>query len=128
MGNIQYKKVITFTDLEVYQRLYRLTLDIHKKILPKLPKSEQFSLKDQLSRSSKSPCALIAEAYARRTSGKEWRKYMREAIGECNESIVHLSLIRDLYSDKVEVDVCNLYIEEYNIAGKQLFKLGESWK
>ncbi|KKR37791.1 hypothetical protein A2361_00255 [Candidatus Woesebacteria bacterium RIFOXYB1_FULL_40_26] len=123
-----YKRVITFTDFEVYQRLYKLTLGIHKEILPKLPKAEQYSLKDQLSRSSKSPCALIAEAYARRTSSKEWRKYIREAIGECNESIVHVSLIRDLYSDKVDTNLCNRYIEEYNIAGKQLFRLGESWK
>ncbi len=123
-----YKKVVTFTDLEVYQRLYELTLVIHKKILPKLPKSEQYSLKDQLSRSSKSPCALIAEAYARRTSMKEWKKYIREAIGECNESIVHLSLIRDLYPGRVDIGLCNQYIEEYNIAGKQLFRLGESWK
>ncbi len=123
-----YKKVVSFTDLEVYQRLYRLTLEIHKEILPKLPRSEQYSLKDQLGRSSKSPCALIAEAYARRASAKEWRKYIREAIGECNESIVHLSLIRDLYPDRVDIDLCNQCIEEYNIAGKQLFRLGESWK
>lgn len=112
----------------MYQRLYKLALNIHTEIHLKLPKSEQFVLKDQLSRSSKSPCALIAEAYARRVYGKEWKKHMREAIGECNESGVHLSLIRDLYSDIVDVNLCNVYIEEYNIAGKQLFRLGESWK
>lgn len=123
-----YKKVISFTDLDVYQRLYKLALDIHKYTLSKLPSSEKFGLRDQLSRSSKSPPALIAEAYARRISAKEWKKYIREAIGECNESVVHLSLIRDLYSKFVDIKKCNLYIEEYNIAGKQLFRLGESWQ
>ena len=36
--------------------------------------------------------------------------------------------IKAVYSDKVDTNLCNRYIEEYNIAGKQLFRLGESWK
>ena len=83
-----YKKVISYSDLDVYQRLYNLAIKVHKEILPKLPKEERCVLIDQLSRSTKSPPALIAEAYARRYSGKEWRKYIREAMGECNESIL----------------------------------------
>ncbi len=123
-----YKKVVTFTDLDVYERLYGLALTIHREIILKLPKEEKFILSDQLSRSSKSPPALIAEAYARRYSGKEWRKYIREAIGGCNEGIVHLSLIRDLYTKIIDIELCNNLIKEYEISGKQLFRLGESWK
>lgn len=122
------EKIISFTDLEVYQRVYGLALRIHKEIIPKLPEQERFGLRDQLGRSSKSPPALIAEGYARRQSAKEWRKYIREAIGECNESVVHLSLARDLYPTRLSAKLCNSLIGEYEIAGKQLFRLGESWK
>lgn len=123
-----YKKVVSFKDLEVFQRLYRLALIVHRDIIPKLPQEEKYGIKDQLSRSSKSPSALIAEGYARRYSGKEWRKYIREAIGECNETIVHLSFVRDLYPKFVATNTCDNLKEEYEIAGKQLFRLGESWK
>ena len=121
-------KIVSFADLDVYKRLYGLAISVHREILPKLPDSEKYGLKDQLSRSSKSPPALIAEGYARRQSGKEWRKYIRDAIGECNESIVHLSLVRDLYSSLLDVKLCNNLIKEYDISGKQLYRLGESWQ
>lgn len=123
------KKVVSFEDLEVYQRLYKAALVVHKEVLPKLPQSERFILTDQLSRSTRSPPALLAEGYSRRTrSGKEWKKYIRDAIGECNESIVHLMFIQDLYPDRVDSKLCGTLIEEYRIAAKQLFRLGESWK
>jgi four helix bundle protein len=112
----------------VYRWLYKSALVIHKQILVNLPKEEIYILIDQLSRSSKSPPALIAEAYARRYSGKEWRKYIREAIGECNETIVHLCFVKDLYLKYINVDLCSKIIEEYEISGKQLYRLGESWR
>lgn len=121
-------KVISFKDLDVYKRLYKLALLVHKEVLPKLPVQEKYGLRDQLTRSTKSPPALIAEGYARRQSAKEWRKYLRDAVGECNESVVHLSLVRDLYPKLIDASVCDNLIEEYEIAGKQLYRLGESWK
>jgi four helix bundle protein len=120
-------KVISFTDLDVYKRLYKSSLVVHKEIVPKLPDKEKYGLIDQLSRSTKSPCALIAEGYARRQTSKHWRKYIRDAIGECNETIVHLSYVRDLYSKFVDVNKCNKLIEEYDISARQLFRLSESW-
>jgi four helix bundle protein len=122
------KKVVSFTDLEVYNRLYDLSLVVHREIIPKLPDKEKYGLKDQLSRSTKSPCALIAEGYARRQTGKQWKKYLRDAIGECNETIVHLSYSRDLYPNYVDVKLCNKLIKDYDISAKQLFRLGESWE
>lgn len=122
------KRVVSFTDLDVYQRLYRLSLVVHKEIIPKLPVKEKYGLKDQLRRSTKSPCALIAEGYARRQTGKQWKKYLRDAIGECNETIVHLSFARDLYPKLVDTKLCEKLIKEYDISARQLFRLGESWK
>ena len=121
-------KVIGFTDLNVYQNLCQAMLKVHKEVLPKLPSSEKFGLIDQAGRASKSPCALIAEGYARRQWGKEWNKYLREAMGECNEMIVHITMVRDLYGVSVGVELCNELIKTYDISGKQLYRLAESWK
>lgn len=120
-------KVVGFADLNVYQNLYQAMLKVHKEVLSKLPPSEKFGLIDQAGRASKSPCALIAEGYARRQWGKEWNKYLREAMGECNEMIVHITMIRDLYGDLVGVELCNELIKTYDISGKQLYRLAESW-
>ena len=124
---MSFKKVVDFTDLDVYQRLYKSAIVVHKKVIPNLPLSEKFGLRDQLGRSTKAPCALIAEGYARRQSGKEWRKYIRGAIGECNETIVHLSFAKDLYPIQNDRKLYSDLIEEYRISAKQLFRLGESW-
>jgi len=35
---------------------------------------------------------------------------------------------KDLYSDKIDITLCEKLIETYNISGKQLFNLGKSWE
>ena len=61
----------SFLDIEAYQILYEACILVHKEIVPKLPKSEKYSLVNQTSRASKSPVALIAEGYAR----KDYKKH-----------------------------------------------------
>ncbi len=121
------EKVRSFQDLDVYQRLYSAMLGVMKEITPKLPPEEKYDLAGQMRRACKSPASLIAEGYAKKNYKKDWQKYINEAIGECNEMIVHLSCCRDLYADRVNLDTINKLIDEYNISGKQLFRLGESW-
>jgi len=58
------KKSGSFEDLEVFQRAYRVSLEIHQKSL-KFPKAEQYALADQLRRASKSVCANIAEGHGK---------------------------------------------------------------
>lgn len=118
----------SFLDLDVYKRSYNAALTVHKEIIPRLPESEKYDLKDQAGRSSKAIPAIIAEGYARKHHKKDWQKYIDNAIGEANEMIVHLSLTKDIYPKFVNVKLCESLIEEYNITGKQLFNLGQSWK
>ena len=59
------KPIKSFRDLEVYQNTYKASVIIMKRIIPKLPPSEKYDLKDQLSRSCKAPPRLIAEGYAK---------------------------------------------------------------
>lgn len=123
------KKVITsFQDLEVYQRLYNLMLKTIKELLPQLPLEEKYDLKDQIRRSSKAAPALLAEGFAKRYQVKSWKKYLEDAIGEVNEMIHHISVCRDVYAKFVDLNLCQELIQEYNIANKQLYRLGQSWK
>ena len=122
------KSIKSFHDLEVYSRLYKLMLIVLKEIVPKLPAEERFDLKDQLRRCCKAGPALVAEGFAKRYQLRSWRKYLEDAMGECNEMIHHLSVCRDVYPDFIDKNLCQKLINEYDIVNRQIFYLRKSWK
>jgi len=83
----------SFFDLEVYKESFSLSLEIEKNIRT-FPKDEKYLLIDQSRRASRAIPALIAEGYAKRASVKEFKKYLRDALGEANEMINHLALAK----------------------------------
>lgn len=120
------KKLITsFRDLDVYQRTYSAMLIVHEELLPYLPPSEKYDLKNQLSRSSKAIPRLIAEGYGKRHQRAGFQKYLDDAIGECNETMVSIEQCKDLYG--IKLDLCDELIKTYDIASRQLYKLAEAW-
>jgi len=121
------KKIVSFHDLEVYQNTYRASIIVMTKIVPNLPDSEKYDLKDQLSRSCKTIPRLIAEGYAKRHQKKGFQKYLDDAMGECNEIIVSLSHCRDIYPKYVSVELCDELIKIYDVSGRQLYRLLEKW-
>ena len=84
-------------DLDVFQRAYSLSLEIHR-TSHSLPKSEQYGgVADQLRRASKSICALIAEGAGRqRGSDVEFRRYLVMALGSTEECKLWCAYARDL--------------------------------
>ncbi len=78
----------SFRDLEVYRTAYETAIIVAKQLLPKLPDSEKFDLRNQLSRSTKAVPRLIAEGYAKRHQKSGFQKYLDDAMGECNETIL----------------------------------------
>src|SRR5437879_889655 len=89
-------RVSSFEDLEVFQRAYRVSLEIHKESL-QFPKIEQFAMADQVRRASKSICANIAEGFAKqRRSSAEYRRYLLMAIGSADEMRVWIRYCLDL--------------------------------
>ncbi len=127
METSERRKIISFRDLEVCQRTYKASILAMTKIIPKLPDSEKYDLKDQLSRSSKAIPRLIAEGYAKRHQRLGFQKYLDDAMAECNETIVSLSQCRDIYAKYIDIKLCEDLIKEYDISGRQLYKLAESW-
>jgi four helix bundle protein len=79
------KRVMSFEDLEVFQRAYKISLDVHRKSLD-FPKIEQTVLADQIRRASKSIFANIAEGYGRQKKLKpKFRRFLNMAIGSSDE-------------------------------------------
>ncbi len=88
-------------------------------ILPKLPESEKYDLKDQLSRSVKAIPRLIAEGYAKRHQKLGFQKYLDDAMAECNETIVGLEMCRDIYKKYMPDSHLDDLIDLYDKAGRQ---------
>lgn len=119
------KKIISFRDLDVYKNTYAACLTVHKRILPLIPEREKFNLYDQLNRSSQAIPRLIAEGYAKRHQRAGFQKYLDDSLAECNETIVSLEQVRDLYN--CNSSECNNLIDIYEIAGRQIYRLREAW-
>ena len=76
---------INFERLEVFQRAYRLSLEVHRASLA-FPDIEQRVLADQVRRASKSICANLAEGFARQAQSKaEFRRFVTMALGSAEE-------------------------------------------
>jgi four helix bundle protein len=121
------KPIRSFHDLEVYQSTYEAMLTVFKNILPKLPKEEEYDLKDQLRRSAKAIPRLIAEGHSKRHQKKGFQKYLDDAMTESNETIVSITQARDLYGSCVDVTLCNELINIYDKTSRQLYNLSVAW-
>ena len=124
-NNKNRKPIYSFKDLEVYQESYKIMLEVSQKILSKLPESEKYDLKDQLSRSTKAIPRLIAEGFAKKHQKLGFQKYLDDAMAEANETQVGLEQVRDIF--QIESELCTDLVKKYEIIAKQLFNLAEAW-
>src|ERR671934_1705758 len=114
--------ISSFEDLEVFQRAYRISLDLHKASL-QFPKVEQFGgLADQIRRASKSICANIAEGFGKqRQSSAEFKRYLLMAIGSADEMQVWLRYCGDL--EYLDQSTCERWRDEYRQIARVLQSL-----
>lgn len=77
-----------FRELIVYRKAFKLAMDIYQET-KKFPKEEQYSLTDQIRRSSRSVCSHIVEAYRKRKKyPKHFISKLSDADSENNETAV----------------------------------------
>ena len=83
--------------LRVFQLSYDVSLDLHRASLS-WPKVEQYGgVADQVRRSSKSVCALLAEGEGRlRGSSREFERYLEMALGSADETRLWCKYAEDL--------------------------------
>jgi four helix bundle protein len=118
------KLIQKVTDLEVYCLSYSIALEIFE-ISKNFPKEEQYSLTDQIRRSSRSVSANISEGFAKRKNGNVFKQYLYSAIGSVEETKTWLDFAKDFsyIQDNLEVELK----EKYTKVGAMLFRLIQNW-
>ena len=117
-------KINSYEDLDVYQRLSRLHLEIHNLSLT-FPDIEKFELASQLRRSSNSAPANLAEGW----NNKHINIYLEginRGQGEIRETKHHLSMAYK--KNYLSEDKFKYFIKEYDECGKMLNGLKNSLK
>ncbi len=118
-------RVETFEDLDVFQRAYRISLEVHRKSL-EFPTIEQRAMADQVRRASKSICANIAEGFAKQVrSAAEFKRYLAIAIGSSDEMRVWARYCLDL--GYIDDGTWQRWRDEYHEISKMLQGLSKSW-
>ena len=113
----------SFEDLEVFQRAYRVSLEVHRQSLT-FPRIEQQALADQIRRASKAIPANIAEGFGKQhRSVAEFRRFLRIAMGSADEMRVWVRYCLDLgYIDEA---TWQRWRDEYQSIAKMLQGLHE---
>ena len=112
------RAVRSFEDLAVFQRAYRVSLEVHRQSLV-FPQIEQRALGDQIRRASKSVCANIAEGFGKqRQSAAEFRRFLMVAMGSADEMRVWARYCFDL--GYIEEAMWRRWRDEYQEIAKML--------
>jgi len=95
-------KTKSFKDLIVWQKAYRLVLEVYK-ITKDFPKSETYGLAQQMRRAAVSLPSNIAEGYGRRHK-TEYKQFLSIAYGSLSELETQYLLSIDLgYTKKSDI-------------------------
>ena len=81
-------------DLTVYQKAYELAMEVFE-VSKKFPVEERYSLTDQIRRSSRSVCANLREAWAKRRYEAHFVSKLTDADGENAETETWIDFARD---------------------------------
>ncbi len=118
--------IVDVSDLEVFQKAYAISLEIHELSL-ELPKHEQFNgLADQMRRASKGICANLAEGFGKQSISKaEFKRFIVMAIGSADEMQLWLQYCQDLgYFKAVQSQALS---KRYREIAQMLSGLHQNW-
>ena len=110
-------KTKSFKDLIVWQKSYKLVLEIYK-ITRDFPKSETYGLSQQMRRASVSYPSNIAEGYGRKHKN-EYNQFLSIAHGSLLELETQYILSKDLKYTSESKDI-NLLLKE---VGSMLYRM-----
>ena len=113
-------------DLVVFNKAYKVSLEIHKVTL-NFPSHEQINgIADQMRRASKGICANVAEGYGKqKISIPEFKRFISMAIGSADEMQVWLRYCRDL--GYVTDSKVKTWSNSYQEIAKMLSGLHKNW-
>ncbi len=115
------------TDLDVYKRSLQGLKFVYKPA-HQIPDSH-LRLRSQIINSGESIPPLIAEGFAKRSSVKEFKRFLTMAMGSSDETITHareIYLLANTYK-RIDKKLCSEVGKEYKIISKQLNSLIKKW-
>jgi four helix bundle protein len=111
-------RIINHRDLEVYRLAHELAVEIHRMTISELPKLEQFEEACQIRKSAKSITVNIVEGFGRRRYKSEYVRFLIFSHASCDETIEHLSLLKDTCSLKSER--AEYFLSKYDLLGRKI--------
>ncbi len=111
-------------DLQVYKLSFELLEQIYQ-LIKKIPRSEIDTI-NQIKRASKSIPANIAEGFAKKSSEKEFKRFLKIALGSSDEVITHLRMLL-IVSPRIKDNVIDLG-KKYKILSKRMNSLHSHWQ
>ena len=106
MGNI-----VTHRDLDVYKKAFDASMEIFR-LSKNFPKTETYSLTDQIRRSSRSVCANLAEAWRKRRYAAHFISKLSDVEAEAAETQVWLEFCVECeYLDR---EIARTLYQKYN--------------
>ena len=114
-----------YRDLLVYQQSYQMALEVSR-LTRSFPRDEQYELARQMRSAARSISANIAEGWGKRQSAAEFRRFLQNAIGSCDEIQVWL----DMSSDEkyITAKQHEHFHGEYAKIGALLHRLWKGWR
>lgn len=119
------KPIKTIKDLRVYNLTFKLAMEIFM-LSKRFPKEEQYSLTDQIRRSSRSIPANIREGFAKRKFEKVFIRHLHDAIGSCEETRTWLDF--GLECGYIEAEDNERLNCAYDEVTAMLYALQSRWK
>ena len=116
--------ISSYKDLEVYHKAYKLAISTQR-LTTQLPRQESYEIGSQIRRASMSIVLNIVEGYGRKDSAAEFKHFLRNALGSCNETRVLIDMLKDL--GHITEETWRKASEEYEILSKQIYRLKETW-
>ncbi len=114
----------SFKDLDIYLLSKKLSIKVHAVTVDKLPGFEMYEEGSQIRRSSKSIVSNIVEGFGRRRYKNEFIQFLKYSIASCDETKVHLEILRETGS--LEKELFENLIGRYEELGAKLFNFREA--
>jgi len=117
-------KTKSYRDLEIFILARELAIKVHKMTLEDLPKFEMYEQGSQIRRSSKSIVSCIVEGFGRRRYKNDFVLYLTYALSSCDETKVHLEMLRE--SGSLNRTTATALLEKYEELGAKLYNFRDS--
>lgn len=118
------KRPKSFKNLDIYLLLKELSIKVHAVTVDKLPGFEMYEQGSQIRRSSKSIVSNIVEGFGRRRYKNEFIQFLTYSIASCDETKVHLEILRETGS--LEKELFENLFDRYEELGAKLFNFREA--